>query len=135
MKRKPEQVGISPNECRELKEFSSALFLALALPVPIILAINKCDKTAADPEKVKKELLAYDVVCEDYGGEVQAVHVSALKVSAAISEWCAAVSAGCPTQQCTGVCALGGCGRLRTDAVSAGCPTQQCLPKEHSFFF
>ncbi|XP_062911126.1 translation initiation factor IF-2, mitochondrial [Mobula hypostoma] len=47
--------------------------------VPIILAINKCDKPEADHESVKKELLAYDVVCEDYGGDVQSINISALK--------------------------------------------------------
>ena len=50
---------------------------AKAANVPIIVAINKIDKPGADPSKVKNELLAHDIVLEEYGGDVIAVEISA----------------------------------------------------------
>jgi len=45
--------------------------------IPMIVAINKIDKTEADPEKVKRELLAKDIIVESMGGNIPCVEVSA----------------------------------------------------------
>ena len=48
-----------------------------AAGVPIIVAINKCDKQAADPDKVRTELLQHEVIVEKMSGDVLDVEVSA----------------------------------------------------------
>jgi translation initiation factor IF-2 len=50
---------------------------AKAAKVPLIVAINKIDKSDADPERIKNELLAHDIVAEDFGGDTQMVELSA----------------------------------------------------------
>ena len=51
---------------------------AKASQCPIIVAINKCDKPEADPQRVKTELLNYEIIAEDLGGDVQVVEISAI---------------------------------------------------------
>jgi translation initiation factor IF-2 len=50
---------------------------ARAAGVPIVVAVNKCDKETADPDRVKNELAAKDVIPEDWGGDTQFINVSA----------------------------------------------------------
>ncbi len=56
-----------------------AISHAKAASVPMVVAINKVDKSDADPERVRRDLLQYDVALEGMGGDVLAVEVSALK--------------------------------------------------------
>lgn len=50
---------------------------AKAAKVPIIVAVNKIDKPDADPDKVKNELSAYEIIAEDWGGDTMFVNISA----------------------------------------------------------
>ena len=52
---------------------------AKAAEVPIIVAINKIDLDSADPDKVRKDLLNYEIIVEKLSGEVLDVEISALK--------------------------------------------------------
>ncbi len=50
---------------------------AKAANVPIIVAINKMDKESANPERIKQDLTAYNLVAEDWGGDTIMAPVSA----------------------------------------------------------
>ena len=62
--------GIMPQTVESINHAKSA-------GVQIIVAINKMDKEGANPDKIKEELTKYDLVCEDWGGDVICVPVSA----------------------------------------------------------
>ena len=51
---------------------------AKAAGVPLVVAINKIDKEGIDPERVKNELSAMEVIPDDWGGDTQFVEVSAI---------------------------------------------------------
>ncbi len=60
-----------------MPQTEEAIQHARAAGVPIVVAINKCDLEAADPDRVTNELAAKDVVPEDWGGDTQFIKVSA----------------------------------------------------------
>lgn len=54
-----------------------AISHAQAADVPIVVAVNKIDKQGADPMRVRTDLMQYNLIPEDYGGDTQIVDVSA----------------------------------------------------------
>jgi translation initiation factor IF-2 len=62
-----------------MPQTAEAIAHARAANVPIIVAINKIDKPEAKPERVRSELLQYEVQVESLGGETLEAEVSATK--------------------------------------------------------
>jgi len=60
-----------------MPQTKEAISHAQAAEVPIVFAINKVDKPNANPEKIKEQLAAMDLLVEDWGGKFQSHDVSA----------------------------------------------------------
>ncbi len=60
-----------------MPQTKEAIQHAKAGDVPLIVAVNKCDKPEADPNRVMQELVAEEVIPEDWGGDHMFVQVSA----------------------------------------------------------
>ncbi len=60
-----------------MPQTKEAISHSRAAGVPMIVAMNKIDKPEANPERLKQELVANDVIPEEYGGDVAVVPVSA----------------------------------------------------------
>ena len=56
-----------------------ALNHARASGVQLMVAVNKCDKPGANPAKVRQDMMQYELISEEYGGDTIFVNVSALK--------------------------------------------------------
>ena len=62
--------GVQPQTVEAIKHSKAA-------KVPIIVAINKCDLPNADPQKIKNELLQYELIAEELSGDTLFAEVSA----------------------------------------------------------
>jgi len=61
--------GVKPQTIESIKH-------AKAADVPIVVAINKCDLPEADPQKIKNQLLEYELIAEDLSGDTLMVEIS-----------------------------------------------------------
>jgi translation initiation factor IF-2 len=64
--------GVKPQTIESIKH-------AKAANVPIVVAINKCDLPDADPQKIKNQLLEYELIAEDLSGDTLMIEISAKK--------------------------------------------------------
>lgn len=62
-----------------MPQTKEAIAHATAANVPIVFAINKIDKPAANPDKIKESLAAMNFLVEDWGGKYQSQDISAKK--------------------------------------------------------
>jgi len=62
--------GVKPQTIESIKH-------AKAANVPIVVAINKCDLPDSDPQKIKNQLLEYELIAEDLSGDTLMVEISA----------------------------------------------------------
>ena len=61
--------GVKPQTIESIKH-------AKAAGVPIVVAINKCDLPDADPQKIKNQLLEYELISEDLSGDTLMIEIS-----------------------------------------------------------
>ncbi|SDS90492.1 translation initiation factor IF-2 [Halopseudomonas sabulinigri] len=73
-----------------MPQTEEAVAHAKAAGVPVVVAVNKIDKEDADPDRIKNDLAARDVIPEEWGGDTMFVHVSA-KVGTGVEELLEAV--------------------------------------------
>lgn len=59
------------------QQTADSIVCARQAGVPLVVAINKCDLETADPTKVMTELTAYDILTEEFGGDVMVSQISA----------------------------------------------------------
>lgn len=63
--------GVKPQTVEAINHIKAA-------KVPVVVAINKMDKSGANPDRVKQELAEYDLIPEEWGGKIVMVPISAL---------------------------------------------------------